>query len=102
MEAIQPHCSQSGSPPNWQGVILVERSAETIMVVRAKIHSSGVLGGEEISLMTISGISSTGYFFRSPYSSAMMTARWAGVRISGSVAPRCGVKRLNQIFATEG
>src|SRR5271163_4188678 len=102
MEAMQPHCSQSGFPPNWQGVILVERSAETVIVVRAKIHSSGLFGGEEIFFMTISGISRTGYLFRSSSSSVIMVVRWTGVRISGSVAPRCGVNRLNQTFATAG
>ena len=52
--------------------------------------------------MTISGMSKAGYFFRSSYSSLITTARWSDVRISGSVAPRCGVKRLNQTFATAG
>src|SRR5580693_7977228 len=55
MEAMQPHCSQSGSPPNWQGVIFVFKSADTVFVVRAKIHSAGLLGGD-----TISAISSLG------------------------------------------
>src|ERR1700761_527969 len=102
MEAMQPHCWQSGLPPNWQGVILVERSAETVIVVRAKIHASGLFGGEEISFITISGISRTGYCFRSLCNSTTVAALWAGVSISGSVAPRCGVNRLNQTFVTAG
>ncbi len=32
----------------------------------------------------------------------MTEARCDGVSISGSVAPRCGVKMLNQIFAISG
>jgi hypothetical protein len=60
MEAMQPHCSQSGSPPNWQGVIGVERSAEIVSVVRAKMHSLGFLGGEAISRMSAFGISKSG------------------------------------------
>ena len=41
MEAMQPHWEQSGSPPNWHGVMTVLRSAETVWVVRAKIQSAG-------------------------------------------------------------
>jgi hypothetical protein len=44
-EAMQPHCEQSGLPPNWQGLILPSRSAVTENVVRAKIHSLGDCGG---------------------------------------------------------
>src|SRR5215831_16616571 len=44
-EATQPHCEQSGLPPNWQGVILPCKSAVTESVVRAKIQSSGDRGG---------------------------------------------------------
>ncbi len=45
MLAMQPHCEQSGVPPNWQGVILVFRSAENVSVVRAKMQSFGDAGG---------------------------------------------------------
>ena len=45
MEAMQPQEEQSGLPPNWQGVILVSRSAEMVWVVKAKTHSSGLWGG---------------------------------------------------------
>src|SRR5581483_10176456 len=38
MEAMHPHCEQSGSPPNWQGWILVFKSAETVSVEPAKMH----------------------------------------------------------------
>ena len=44
-EATHPQLLQSGAPPNWQGVILVVRSAEIDVVVRAKTHSSGDDGG---------------------------------------------------------
>jgi hypothetical protein len=36
IDAKQPHCEQSGLPPNWQGVILLFRSAEIVWVVCAK------------------------------------------------------------------
>ena len=44
-EAMQPHCEQSGVPPNWQGVIRVFKSAVSESVVRAKMHSAGERGG---------------------------------------------------------
>ena len=31
--AMQPHCAQSGVPPNWQGVIRRSRSADRLVVV---------------------------------------------------------------------
>src|SRR4051812_1110685 len=40
-EARQPQLLQSGAPPNWQGVILVFRSAEIVVVERANRQSSG-------------------------------------------------------------
>src|SRR5271154_1293088 len=46
MDAIHPQAAQSGLPPNWHGVIFVSRSADSVCVVRAKIHSSGLCGGE--------------------------------------------------------
>ena len=45
MEAIHPHEAQSGFPPNWQGVIFVCRSAESVCVVSANTQSSGSCGG---------------------------------------------------------
>jgi hypothetical protein len=36
---------QSALPPNWQGAILVLRSAEMVSVVWAKIQSRGLFGG---------------------------------------------------------
>jgi hypothetical protein len=45
IEATQPHWVQSGVPPNWQGPILVSRSADKDVVVLAKMHSSGDCGG---------------------------------------------------------
>src|SRR5207244_13142024 len=35
-DATQPQFAQSGTPPNWHGVMRVVRSAETLIVVRAK------------------------------------------------------------------
>ena len=47
---MQPQFSQSGAPPNWHGVIFVVRSAEIVVVVRAKTHSSGECGGSAYDL----------------------------------------------------
>ena len=44
-EAIQPHSSQTGLPPNWHGVTRVCRSAERQLVSLANVHSSGERGG---------------------------------------------------------
>jgi hypothetical protein len=78
------------------------RSAEMVFVVLAKIHSVGFFGGEAISLITDSGMSRMGYFGRKRLSSAIVETLCEGVRISGSVAPICGVNRLNQTFAISG
>ena len=45
IDAMQPQREQSGSPPNWQGEILVFKSAEILSVVREKMHSFGDWGG---------------------------------------------------------
>ena len=42
---MHPQLAQSGLPPNWHGVILVWRSADTQSVVLAKTQSSGESGG---------------------------------------------------------
>jgi len=42
---MQPQFSQSGFPPNWHGEITRVKSAETQVVVRAKMHSAGDAGG---------------------------------------------------------
>ena len=44
---------QSGAPPNWHGVILVLRSAEIVVVVRAKMQSSGDAGGSAVGLQDV-------------------------------------------------
>src|SRR2546425_2566846 len=44
-EAMQPHSAQTGRPPNWQGSMRVDRSAETHVVVCAKRHWLGDCGG---------------------------------------------------------
>src|SRR5262249_49401013 len=58
IEARHPQREQSGSPPNWQGLILVFRSAESGSVVRAKMHCSGDCGGRPNSLIVLSLMSS--------------------------------------------
>src|SRR5258708_9790882 len=40
-EAMQPHCEQSGFPPNWHGVIRCSKSAETQVVVCDTTQSAG-------------------------------------------------------------
>src|SRR5579872_3717459 len=35
---MQPHCEQSGVPPNWHGSTFVRRSAESERVVLAKMQ----------------------------------------------------------------
>ena len=42
---MQPQLEQSGVPPNWQGEIWRSKSAETQVVVCAKMQSSGLCGG---------------------------------------------------------
>ena len=49
-DAMQPQLLQSGAPPNWHGVICVVRSAEIVVVVRAKTQSSGDAGGFGVHL----------------------------------------------------
>src|ERR1017187_9722602 len=94
---MQPHCEQLGSPPNWQGVTRVFRSAEMVVVVLAKMQSRGDAGGCANSLIADAYMSSSGYTSRNRNSSAMAHVRSCTVRISGSTAPFCGVKILNQI-----
>jgi len=45
IEAMHPHWLQSGSPPNWHGVMAVRRSAEMVCVTWEKIQSDGLAGG---------------------------------------------------------
>src|SRR5690348_18511547 len=52
IEAIQPHCEQSGFPPNWQGSTFLCKSADKASVVLAKMHCAGELGGERNSLIS--------------------------------------------------
>src|SRR5438067_8690811 len=94
MEAIQPHCEQSGSPPNWQGTTWLLRSAEMVCVVCAKMHSSGDDGGVRNSLINPSRMSSFGYFRRRNSISSTACMRCRTERISGDEAPFCGVNML--------
>ena len=55
-EAMQPHCEQSGLPPNWQGVMRCSKSAEMHDVVCAKMQLSGPSGGEPYCCTRPSGI----------------------------------------------
>jgi hypothetical protein len=55
-------------------------------VVLAKMHSFGFFGGNSISRMRDSGISSAGYFTRSFLSSAIVAALCEGDSISASFA----------------
>ena len=57
-DAMHPHCAQSGVPPNWHGVILVEKSAETHSVVCAKMQSAGDSGGSASASISVCGICS--------------------------------------------
>ncbi len=55
-EAIQPHSEQTGRPPNWHGVMRVVRSAEMQVVVCAKMHCWGDVGGCKYPSRTRSGM----------------------------------------------
>ena len=59
-DAMQPQFSQSGAPPNWHGVIFVVRSAEMVVVVRAKMQSSGDAGGSAYTSISPCGRASFG------------------------------------------
>src|SRR3989304_13326 len=59
-EAMQPQSAQSGVPPSWHGVMGCVRSAERHVVVFAKMHSSGVLGGSRYAFRRPSRIPSFG------------------------------------------
>src|SRR5271170_1883499 len=84
IDAMQPHDSQSGRPPNWQGVISVFKSADNVLVVSAKIQSLGECGGEENWRMSASDMSNFGYRFRSSNKSEMTCFLSSGVSISGN------------------
>ena len=60
IEAMQPQREQSGSPPNWQGLIFDVKSAEMVVVVRAKMQSRGFWGGEANSRIVGSSICRSG------------------------------------------
>src|SRR3954453_22030668 len=102
MDAMHPHCEQSGSPPNWHGFTTVLKSAETIFVVRAKTHFSGELGGARNSFTSPSGISSLGYSFLNSIRLRTTSVRSVAERHSTGFAPRCGVKMLIHTFLTAG
>src|SRR6266446_9481464 len=64
-EAMHPHSEQTGRPPNWQGEIVVARSAEIQAVTCAKMHSRGAAGGCRNPSRTTWGISTLAYSVRS-------------------------------------
>ena len=49
IEAMHPQDAQSGLPPNWQGVIFVCRSAESVCVVSANTQSAGCAAARRIA-----------------------------------------------------
>src|ERR1700679_2614986 len=100
IDAMHPHCEQSGSPPNWHGSTIVLKSAENERVVCAKTQRSGDAGGRRNSLITLAGISNFGLLSRRRSNVATTLLRSSAERISGLFAPRCGVKKLIQIFST--
>ena len=57
-DARQPQLLQSGAPPNWHGVIFVVKSAEMVVVTRAKMHSSGDAGGDAYASINAAGTAS--------------------------------------------
>ena len=77
-DAMQPHCEQSGLPPNWHGVMRCSKSAETQLVVRAKMHSSGLDGGVAYCLTSPSGIPIFGKRARIAISAATTRSRSSG------------------------
>ena len=83
MDAIHPQDAQSGFPPNWQGVIIVSRSADRVCVVSAKTQSWGLCGGEANCRIADSYMSSFGYCFRNCIMSAIACCRSSELRISG-------------------
>jgi hypothetical protein len=57
-EAVHPQLLQSGMPPNWQGEIFVVKSAEMLLVTRAKTQSWGDSGGvANISISSFGSVS---------------------------------------------
>ena len=95
---MQPHCEQSGVPPNWQGVIFVFRSAEYVSVVWAKMQSLGDAGGfRNSSIMRVMHIDQgialpqIHQLFNDPF--PLVPASESLVQL----APCCGVNKLNQM-----
>lgn len=60
---MQPHCVQSGVPPNRQDVTRFFKSAVSESVVRAEMHSAGECGGLRYPSVACFGITSFGYAF---------------------------------------
>src|SRR5579864_374829 len=80
----------------------VFKSAETVHVDCAKMHSAGDLGGKRYSQIVSSFMSSFGNNGRKRIRSATTLRRCSGERISGATAPRCGVNSENQIRLASG
>src|SRR5262245_57493220 len=97
-DAIHPHSAHAGRPPNWHGVMGVDKSAETHVVICANRHCCGEVGGCKYPSRTILGRCTLGYEAGRQSSWLTASARFSGVRRSSDSFPSCGVKRLNQIL----
>src|SRR2546427_11453375 len=88
-EAMQPHSAQTGRPPNWQGSMRVDRSAETHVVVCAKRHWLGDCGGPREPARTPAGVLTLGKSVRSALHSATPRRRGARGRPLLPLFPPC-------------
>src|SRR5712671_3579847 len=82
-DAMHPHSEQTGRPPNWQGEIVVARSAEIQAVTCEKMHSRGDAGGRKNPSRTAPGISTLAYSVRSCAISETALTRSSAERRSG-------------------
>ena len=82
-------------------VMRVVKSAEIVVVVRAKMHSSGDLRRiRRRRRAALRAAASLGYFSRSARKSLTTRSRSIGRSRSSDTSPICGVYRLTQIFST--
>jgi len=88
---MQPHCSQSGLPPNWHGVMRRCRSDDTHSVVFANVHSSGLDGGLRYTSTIPFGMRSFGYRERRSRMVSTTRLRSSGRSRSSDSSPICGV-----------
>src|SRR5207253_5288978 len=81
-DAMQPHCEQSGLPPNWQGLSWVLRSAVIDRVVLAKTQRCGLEGVIRKPSIVPFVIVSFGWLWRSSNRSHTICLRAEGGIIS--------------------